>query len=306
MIYVAYHTPLAMIMDSIESVERAAEVAGADVEILVADNGGAAQHADALSGRAAVVGAGRNVGFGDAVNDCVQMSSGEWVLMMNPDSRARPELLESLLRHARPSTRTFFGSLLITNGRAQVHAFNLWWSSLELLARKASFSRRLDEWIETSIPVPVPRLCGAGLFGRRADLLEVGPFDASFFLYGEDVDFSLRARARGYDLILVPTAVIDHDAGTSSEGASELVQAARTDAHLRLLAHHRPLPFALVARLEYTISTAAGVLTNLLRGQVWRARAARFPEIRRWGVQREAPRFDPVEWASRSARKRTP
>jgi GT2 family glycosyltransferase len=43
-----------------------------------------------------------------------------------------------------------------------------------------------------------------------------GWFDESFFLYCEDVDWCLRARAAGVPLVVVPTELADHDGGAST------------------------------------------------------------------------------------------
>lgn len=60
-------------------------------------------------------------------------------------------------------------------------------------------------------------LTGAALAIHRATWERVGPFDASLFLYYEDVDWSLRARARGVELAVSPITV-HHRGGASSGG----------------------------------------------------------------------------------------
>lgn len=47
----------------------------------------------------------------------------------------------------------------------------------------------------------------------------VGPFDEEYFLYCEDVDWSLRARAAGVPLRIVPFELAFHDGGASTGGA---------------------------------------------------------------------------------------
>ncbi|MGE3622015.1 MAG: glycosyltransferase family 2 protein [Acidimicrobiia bacterium] len=51
-------------------------------------------------------------------------------------------------------------------------------------------------------------------------LEETGPWDEGFFLYSEETDFDLRAHDAGYDLRLVPDAVIDHECGDMSSSAA--------------------------------------------------------------------------------------
>ena len=57
---------------------------------------------------------------------------------------------------------------------------------------------RFDEVVETD------RACGAAMLIPREVLEEVGLFDAELFLYVEDTDWSLRARAAGYRALRRP------------------------------------------------------------------------------------------------------
>jgi hypothetical protein len=53
-------------------------------------------------------------------------------------------------------------------------------------------------------------LIGACLLVRRAAVDDVGPMDERFFLYFEDVDWCARMRARGWQVLYVPEAVMLH------------------------------------------------------------------------------------------------
>lgn len=291
-IYVAYQTPVELLQRSIESVERAARIANEEIEVLVVDNGGADGYGDDLR-TSRIIGDGVNGGFGRAVNSAVRVATGQNVLLMNPDSRAHPDLLRHL-RKAQDCSEpgTLFGALLLKAGNPQIHAYNMWWSSIGLLLKKKRWRANIDRAILQGSVVSTARLCGAGLYGDIETLRSLGPFDESFFLYGEDVDLSLRAKEAGADLKLVPKAVIDHDAGSSSEGASALVERARTDAHLRLLATYKGYVPSMLARFESLLVTLLGAL--LVRdATVRKARLARLQELRRWGATAVAEPFRP-------------
>jgi GT2 family glycosyltransferase len=61
-------------------------------------------------------------------------------------------------------------------------------------------------------------LTGAALCMPRAAWLRVGPFDERLFLYYEDVEWCLRARAAGFALRVEPMATARHGAGSSTGG----------------------------------------------------------------------------------------
>ena len=67
-------------------------------------------------------------------------------------------------------------------------------------------------------PGSLDYLTGAALCIPRAVWEGVGPFDERLFLYYEDVDWSRRALAAGFDLAVVDDARATHAAGSSTAG----------------------------------------------------------------------------------------
>lgn len=64
-------------------------------------------------------------------------------------------------------------------------------------------------------------LTGAALMIRREVVEKIGKFDARFFLYLEDVDYSLRAKEAGFQLALVSQASADHEVSQSTGGTGK-------------------------------------------------------------------------------------
>lgn len=65
-------------------------------------------------------------------------------------------------------------------------------------------------------------LTGSALFVRNSALRDIGMFDARFFMYWEDVDFTIRLVARGWQMRLVPAACLLHR-GLGSTGGDPSV-----------------------------------------------------------------------------------
>lgn len=78
-----------------------------------------------------------------------------------------------------------------------------------------------------SAPVSLERLHGACMLIRGELLQSVGLFDEGFFMYDEDVDWCVRARNAGWELLLVPDARILHHGGSSSGRALRATAARR-------------------------------------------------------------------------------
>lgn len=64
--------------------------------------------------------------------------------------------------------------------------------------------------------IAVDNLSGACLLARRSAWEQVGPFDERFFLYAEDVDWSLRARRAGWRLLFVPDVAVTREKSATS------------------------------------------------------------------------------------------
>ena len=59
---------------------------------------------------------------------------------------------------------------------------------------------------------------GCALFVKRVVTEHIGILDKKFFLYSEDVDFSLRAKKAGYKIVFVPESIVWHMNGGSMPG----------------------------------------------------------------------------------------
>jgi GT2 family glycosyltransferase len=227
-----------------------ASTTGSALEVIVVDNASTDDTvavARAIADQrpeVTVVANERNLGFGAACNQGVRLGSGEFVLLLNPDTVTHPGALDALLDvAARSGIGPVGGRTVDADGRldprsvqnapsllgnlAWMLASPVWGSRLpgpagRLLGRNPAL---LDPaTLSTERPVPVVIGC---LLALRRDAWErLGGFDESFFMYGEDVDLSLRARRLGLTPVFTPDALITHLVGRSSETyAAKLVLA---------------------------------------------------------------------------------
>jgi GT2 family glycosyltransferase len=109
---------------------------------------------------------------------------------------------------------------------------------------------RLNGRISSSdgAPVAVDHPLGACMLVRRSSWDDVGPFDEGFFLYCEEVDWCMRARARGWGIVHVPGAIVVHHGGVSAASARPASMAHLYRSRQRLNAKHRGRAFQVAAR----------------------------------------------------------
>lgn len=205
-----------------------------DVEVVLVDNGSADSSAEILRRRhpeVHVIEAGENLGFARGVNLGVHHATGEYVLLLNPDTLVRPGTLAQLVSFARrhPDYGVYGGRTLRPDGSVDPSscwgAPTLWSLTSFALGLSTAFkgSRVFDPealggWERDSVR-EVPIVTGCLLLTSRTDWDRIGGMDELFFLYGEDAEFSLRARAKGYRPVVVPEAVIVHEVGGSTASA---------------------------------------------------------------------------------------
>lgn len=65
----------------------------------------------------------------------------------------------------------------------------------------------------------IGRPCGCSLLATRAFIENVGLMDEDLFLYGEEIEWVLRARRQGYRCVLAPRSKVWHKVSSGSGGA---------------------------------------------------------------------------------------
>jgi GT2 family glycosyltransferase len=164
----------------------------------------------------------RNGGFAYGHNAGLRLSRGEYVCLLNPDTTVRPDALAALVAFldANPGVGFAGPRVLNPDGTDQRSAMRMIPSPADAAARALMLSRlfpksrRLARFhaagLDPAQPHRVEACTGCCMVARRAMLEGIGPLDERFFLYCEDVDWFLRARAAGWSVHYRPEAVIEH------------------------------------------------------------------------------------------------
>jgi len=172
-----------------------------------------------------------NFGFSKANNKGVEISSGEYVLFLNPDTIVHSGALEVLLDVMDDDEQigACGPKLLNPDGSIQecVGGFPTFRTQLysKTLLRHTGLFRKhhkivKKEKFDYNSRSAVEHLSGAALVVRKSVLQETGLFDTRFFLYFEDSDLCYRICEKGYKLIYQPKSVITHIGGESTKQLS--------------------------------------------------------------------------------------
>jgi N-acetylglucosaminyl-diphospho-decaprenol L-rhamnosyltransferase len=260
----------------------AADTAGLAHETVVVDN-------DPADGTLAVIAAefpqvrgipnAENVGFARAVNQGIAATSGEFVLVMNPDCVLERGALAALLGYLRahPGTGVAGPKILDGDGTLQFSArsfpdhltflFNRY-SLLTRLFPDNPFSRRylLTDWDHASVR-EVDWLSGACMVVRRAAIDRVGALDEAFFMFNEDVDWCRRMKNAGWAVTYVPRARVVHFIGASRKKVAPKVIVERHRGMIHYFHKHHPANPVVTFLADTLILLRAGLMltANALR-----------------------------------------
>jgi N-acetylglucosaminyl-diphospho-decaprenol L-rhamnosyltransferase len=223
-----------------------------DHEIVVVDNdstdGTAADIRQRRSG-VRVIPAGANLGFARANNLGIRQTSGEFVLLLNPDTVVPAGAIDRLIAalDARRDAAIAGPRLVNGDGRAELSFGPMLSPSSELrqkvLVRGSQHGRgplaTYVEWL-TRQPRDVDWVTGACLLVRRADAEAAGLMDERYFMYIEDVDFCAAVRARGRKVLFVPVAEIVHFRGQSRASVAAPTERAYRRSQIAFYDKHHP------------------------------------------------------------------
>lgn len=176
----------------------------------------------------------RNLGFAAGVNRGVARSSGDPIVLLNPDTRVRRGWLGPLCDALRAPRTVIAGSkILDLDGRTLQHVGGIVAANAltEHVGRGEADQGQYDRLTE------VLYVTGAALAIRRDTLVALGGLDDGYFpAYFEEIELCWQARARGLRVVVVPESVVYHAEGSAS-GAGGTSDGTASVAFLRM--YHR-------------------------------------------------------------------
>jgi GT2 family glycosyltransferase len=190
-------------------------------ELVVVANGAGSRPPD-LPASVRVVENTRALGFSANVNKGIAATSGEYVVISNPDAVPEEGCVAALVAFADEHPRCGIAGPRMLNSDGSLQASRRSFPTvggtivrrtpLRALFPPLRWQRRhymLDA--PTEQPLRVDTMLGAFLLMRRTMLDELGGWDSGYKLYVEDIDLSYRAMRAGWERWWVPAAVVRHE-----------------------------------------------------------------------------------------------
>ncbi len=213
----------------LHSIEKSEEAPSA--ELFVVDNASSDGSADMVASEfpwARLIRCDSNRGYACANNLALRQSTGEYLLLLNPDTVLPPSALKEMAAFmdahpeagiAGPKLVREDGSLDLACRRSfptpEVSFYRMLGLS-RLFPESRRFGRYNLTYLDPDRPAEVDSVVGAFMMVRAAAADQVGFLDESFFMYGEDLDWAYRIKSKGWKVLYNPAVVVLHHKGASS------------------------------------------------------------------------------------------
>jgi GT2 family glycosyltransferase len=159
-----------------------------------------------------------NRGFVGGNNEGIQAAlnlNPDYVLLLNNDTETDPKFLTSLVQAAEADPTIGIAGPVIYyfDDAARI------WSAGGMIEwaqgdTKMLMIHQIDPHMDEKKSYPVDFVTGCCLLIRREVISKIGLLDPRFFMYYEETEWCVRAKAAGYQIICVPQAKIWHKIST--------------------------------------------------------------------------------------------
>lgn len=157
-----------------------------------------------------------NTGFCKAVNEGIELSDTEYVILLNNDTVAEPGFVKELEKVMDKDENLFSASskIISMHDRDKIDDAGDLYCALgwayAIGRDKPEKNYRKGYYIFAA--------CGCAAIYRRSILDKIGVFDENHFAYLEDIDLGYRAQIYGYRSVFAPKSLVYH-AGSASSGS---------------------------------------------------------------------------------------
>lgn len=172
-----------------------------------------------------------NVGFGKANNQAMRLAQGKFLVILNPDTVVQEDtfsvIIEFFDKH--PDAGMAGCKILNPDGSLQLacrRSFPTPWVGFtrivglsRIFPKSKLFGKYNLTYLDPDETYEVEAISGSFMMVRNNVAQEVGFFDESFFMYGEDLDWCYRIKEAGWKIYYVPDTKIIHFKGESSKKA---------------------------------------------------------------------------------------
>lgn len=214
----------------LQSVQKA--ITGLDAEVFVVDNNstdGSVEMVQQLFPDVILIANKVNTGFSKANNQAIRKSTGEYVLLLNPDTVVEEQTFSLVcsFMDQHPDAGGLGVKMIDGNGEFLPEskrglptpsvAFYKIFGLSAMFPKSKVFGKYHLGYLDKESIHEIEVLSGAFMLLRKSALDKTGLLDEDYFMYGEDIDLSYRILKAGYKNYYYPGTKIIHYKGESTK-----------------------------------------------------------------------------------------
>jgi GT2 family glycosyltransferase len=215
------------------SVKKA--LAGIEGEIYVVDNNsvdGSVEMIQSKFPEVKLIANKENTGFSKANNQAIRIASGEYILLLNPDTIVEEDTFSTCIQFMDLHQDAGALGVKLIDGKGNYLpeskrglptpsvAFYKIFGLSKLFPKSRTFGKYHLGYLDKEETNEIEILSGAFMFMRKTALDKAGLLDETFFMYGEDIDLSYRIQLAGFKVYYHPQTRVIHYRGESTKKSS--------------------------------------------------------------------------------------
>lgn len=214
------------------SVQKALASLNNEAEIIIIDNNSTDRSIEYLQPKftgVKFISNIENFGFAKACNQGIEMSSGKYVLFLNPDTIIPGDCFQKCISlfESHNDAGALGVKMVDDKGKylkeskrgfpSPAASFYKLFGLAAIFPKSKLFAKYYLGHLDENKNQEVDTIAGAFMMIPREVLEKVGGFDESFFMYGEDIDLSYRIKKSGYKNYYLAETYITHFKGKSTK-----------------------------------------------------------------------------------------
>ena len=171
----------------------------------------------------------KNVGFSKANNQAIQSATGQYILLLNPDTLVAEDTFQKTISFMDEKPKVGAVGVKMIDGAGNflpeskrglptpIAALSKMTGLNKIFPKSEVFGQYHLKFLDENQNHKINVLCGAYMCIPKSVLDVVGLLDETFFMYGEDIDLSYRIEKGGYDNYYLSDTTIIHYKGESTK-----------------------------------------------------------------------------------------
>ena len=191
-----------------------------------------------------------NTGYARGNNQAIEIASGDYVLLLNPDTEVTANAIQTLIDFMESHEHAAAAGPKLVRPDGQIdrsvrgfpYPGPIAWEYLglsKLFPKSRFFGAYRMTWFDYDRVAQVDQPMGSALLLNKAAVRDVGLMDEGFPIFFNEVDWLYRAKQKGWEVYFVPDAtVIHHGAGSTKQVKRRVMVRESHKSLLRFYAKH--------------------------------------------------------------------